>query len=140
MDGGNWKELVMAACAGDLELVRYHVKNWSAQRITGASAHRIGNASLVGGWRFAPACCAAQSVCRAARKGAPQVRITWAVQTVAIKSAHCKGHPGLRAPPRQCSITPPPPLRSTPNMLPNHSLNRTHCSMRLKARHFILGL
>jgi hypothetical protein len=23
---------------------------------------------------------------------------------------------------------------------PNHSLNRTHCGMRLKARHFILGL
>ena len=26
------------------------------------------------------------------------------------------------------------------NALPNHSLNRTHCGMRLKARHFILGL
>jgi hypothetical protein len=25
-------------------------------------------------------------------------------------------------------------------MMPNHSLNRTHCGMRLKARHFILGL
>jgi hypothetical protein len=24
--------------------------------------------------------------------------------------------------------------------MPNHSLNRTHCGMRLKARHFILGL
>ncbi len=23
---------------------------------------------------------------------------------------------------------------------PNHSLNRTHCGMRPKARHFILGL
>ena len=23
---------------------------------------------------------------------------------------------------------------------PNHSLNRTHCGMRLKPRHFILGL
>ena len=27
MDGGNWKELFLAACAGDQELVRYHVKN-----------------------------------------------------------------------------------------------------------------
>ena len=26
------------------------------------------------------------------------------------------------------------------SVLPNHSLNRTHCGMRLKARHFILGL
>lgn len=26
MDGGNWKELFNAACAGDLELVKYHVK------------------------------------------------------------------------------------------------------------------
>ena len=26
------------------------------------------------------------------------------------------------------------------NALPNNSLNRTHCGMRLKARHFILGL
>lgn len=27
MDGGNWKEMFNAACAGDLELVRYHVNN-----------------------------------------------------------------------------------------------------------------
>lgn len=27
MDGGNWKEMYMAACEGDLELVKYHVKN-----------------------------------------------------------------------------------------------------------------
>jgi hypothetical protein len=27
MDGGNWKEMFNAACEGDLELVRYHVKN-----------------------------------------------------------------------------------------------------------------
>lgn len=26
MDGGNWKEMFNAACAGDLELVKYHVK------------------------------------------------------------------------------------------------------------------
>lgn len=26
MDGGNWKEMFNAACDGDLELVRYHVK------------------------------------------------------------------------------------------------------------------
>lgn len=26
MDGGNWKEMFNAACEGDLELVRYHVK------------------------------------------------------------------------------------------------------------------
>lgn len=26
MDGGNWKELFNAACEGDLELVKYHVK------------------------------------------------------------------------------------------------------------------
>ncbi len=26
MDGGNWKEMFNAACAGDLELVQYHVK------------------------------------------------------------------------------------------------------------------
>ena len=25
-------------------------------------------------------------------------------------------------------------------LTPNHSLNRTHCGMRPKARHFILGL
>ena len=25
-------------------------------------------------------------------------------------------------------------------VMPNHSLNRTHCGMRLMARHFILGL
>ena len=25
MDGGNWKEMFLAACAGDVELVRYHV-------------------------------------------------------------------------------------------------------------------
>ena len=25
-------------------------------------------------------------------------------------------------------------------LTPNHSLNRTHCGMRLKALHFILGL
>ena len=29
---------------------------------------------------------------------------------------------------------------SRPQMRPNRSLNRTHCGMRLKARHFILGL
>ena len=27
MDGGNWKEMFNAACAGDLELVAYHVRN-----------------------------------------------------------------------------------------------------------------
>jgi hypothetical protein len=27
-----------------------------------------------------------------------------------------------------------------PELRPIHSLNRTHCGMRLKARHFILGL
>jgi ankyrin repeat protein len=27
MDGGNWKEMFNAACQGDLELVKYHVKN-----------------------------------------------------------------------------------------------------------------
>jgi len=26
MSGGNWKELFLAACEGDIELVRYHVK------------------------------------------------------------------------------------------------------------------
>ncbi|MDP1540183.1 MAG: ankyrin repeat domain-containing protein [Moraxellaceae bacterium] len=26
MDGGNWKELFNAACEGDIELVKYHVK------------------------------------------------------------------------------------------------------------------
>jgi hypothetical protein len=26
------------------------------------------------------------------------------------------------------------------NLRPNHSLNRIHCGMQLKARHFILGL
>jgi hypothetical protein len=26
------------------------------------------------------------------------------------------------------------------SVMPNHSLNRTHCGMWLKARHFILGL
>ena len=26
MDGGNWKEMFNAACTGDLELVKYHVK------------------------------------------------------------------------------------------------------------------
>jgi uncharacterized protein len=27
MEGGNWKEMFNAACEGDLELVKYHVKN-----------------------------------------------------------------------------------------------------------------
>ena len=27
MDGGNWKEMFNAACEGDLDLVKYHVKN-----------------------------------------------------------------------------------------------------------------
>lgn len=27
MDGGNWKEMFIAACDGDLELVKYHVRN-----------------------------------------------------------------------------------------------------------------
>ncbi|WP_439517856.1 ankyrin repeat domain-containing protein [Hydrogenophaga sp.] len=27
MSGGDWKELFRAACEGDIELVRYHVKN-----------------------------------------------------------------------------------------------------------------
>ncbi len=27
MDGGNWKEMFNAACDGDMELVRYHVKH-----------------------------------------------------------------------------------------------------------------
>jgi ankyrin repeat protein len=27
MDGGNWKEMFNAACEGDLELVKYHVRN-----------------------------------------------------------------------------------------------------------------
>ena len=27
MDGGNWKEMFNAACEGDIELVRYHVKH-----------------------------------------------------------------------------------------------------------------
>ena len=27
MDGGNWKEMFNAACEGDFELVKYHVKN-----------------------------------------------------------------------------------------------------------------
>ena len=27
MDGGNWKEMFNAACEGDMELVRYHVKH-----------------------------------------------------------------------------------------------------------------
>ena len=30
-------------------------------------------------------------------------------------------------------------VRSRPQMRPNRSLNRTHCGMRPKARHFILG-
>ncbi len=30
-------------------------------------------------------------------------------------------------------------LHHTNTLRPNHSLNRTHCGMRLKARHFILG-
>ena len=31
-------------------------------------------------------------------------------------------------------------LHRAKTLRPNHSLNRTHCGMRLKARHFILGL
>lgn len=26
MSGGNWKEMYLAACAGDIELVQYHVR------------------------------------------------------------------------------------------------------------------
>jgi hypothetical protein len=31
-------------------------------------------------------------------------------------------------------------LRQPADYFANHSLNRTHCGMRLKARHFILDL
>ena len=27
MDGGNWKEMFKAACSGDIELVRYHIRH-----------------------------------------------------------------------------------------------------------------
>jgi hypothetical protein len=36
----------------------------------------------------------------------------------------------------QAAIT----LTRMTKLRPNHSLNRTHCGMRLKALHFILGL
>ena len=94
---------------------------------------------LVHRWRFVPACCAALSVLQALRTSAAQgcrsVKHSGGsgrqalASTSAARLAIAAGSVFNRVMPSQGQKLPP-----------NHSLNRTHCGMRLKALHFILGL
>ena len=90
-------------------------------------------------WRFAPACCAAQSVLQALRTSAAQV--TACSTTRVLLASKAFGLNTCRAPCQRCRVSVQSGHAiSRPKPPPNHSLNRTHCGMRLKARHFILGL
>ena len=87
------------------------------------------NSKHVGRWRFAPACCAAQSVNQAARRSAPQSvpgHLRHAVQrhTVGLHRSPALPAPGIR-----CAMPPPRHFACT-SMLANPSLNRTHHGLR----------
>ena len=81
---------------------------------------------LVVGWRFAPTCCAVQSVSRRGPRSTVQfVRALRAAQT------RCASWQGLRTWPAKINNSTGPLLKcSAPKgqaVTPNHSLNRTHC-------------
>jgi hypothetical protein len=86
-------------------------------------------------WRFAPACCAAQ----------PELRRGPVLTKPAYnrRGRSLARYPRQAAPRRSCFPSSGATVgvaKSQSALQPNNSLNRTHCGMRQKARHFILGL
>ena len=96
-------------------------------------------ANLVLRSRFAPAAKPTVSSSRAAPRRS--VSIARSTQAAATNKLHGKSRSACLARQTQAVFN---QVKSLPanaaNALPNHSLNRTHCGMRLKALHFILGL
>ena len=81
---------------------------------------------------------ASQFIPRCARRS---VSINRSAQAAAHKEPHGQSSSARLARPAQAVFNRAMSLPATAaNALPNNSLNRTHCGMRLKARHFILGL
>ena len=96
-------------------------------------------AKLVRRSRFAPAAKPRVSSFRAPQRRS--VSITRSTQAAARKEPLGQSSSARLARRAQAVFNRPMSLLATAaNALPNNSLNRTHCGMRLKARHFILGL
>ena len=88
--------------------------------------------------RFAPAALPPVSSFRAAQRRS--VYITRSAQAAARKEPLGQSSSARLARRAQAVFNRPMSLLATAaNALPNNSLNRTHCGMRPKARHFILG-
>jgi len=88
--------------------------------------------------RFAPAAKPPVSSLRAAQRRS--VSITRNAQATTVKMLLCHSSSVRLARRAQAVFNRLMPLpANAANALPNHSLNRTHCGVRLKARHFILG-
>ena len=92
-----------------------------------------------GGWRFAPACCAAQSVsrrgpCRTAQRPSP----ARAARGRHRPAPYCQHPPHLPGSTRgrQSKVG----VSCAHEVQPNPALNRNRNGRRQKARHFILGL
>ena len=95
-------------------------------------------AELVRRSRFAPAAKPTVSSSRAAPWHS--VSITRSAQAAARKEPLGQSSAARLARPAQAVFNRAMSLpANAANALPNNSLNRTHCGMRLKARHFILG-
>ena len=79
--------------------------------------------------QFVSRCAKAQRLHHSQRSGGCKQRASWPIKFGApCKASTSSVQSGMSLP------------ATAANALPNNSLNRTHCGMRLKARHFILGL
>ncbi len=79
--------------------------------------------------QFISRCARAQRLHHSQRSGGCTQRASWPIKFGApCKASTSSVQSGMSL------------LATAANALPNNSLNRTHCGMRLKARHFILGL
>jgi hypothetical protein len=115
------------------------IKNIGPVAVLACSPCQLANAALSCGWLALRA-----GVLRRAVSSWVRPLLHRGTCSVSVGRMPLRSSPWAKAP-SSCAVVLPARLAiavqvgSRPQMRPNRSLNRTHCGMRPKARHFILG-
>ena len=115
------------------------IKNIGPVAVQVCSPCQLGNSALSCGWLALRA-----GVLRRAVSSWVRPLLHLGTCSVSVGRMPLRSTPWSKAP-SSCAVVLPARLAiavkvgSRPQMRPNRSLNRTHCGMRPKARHFILG-
>ena len=115
------------------------IKNFGPVAVLACSPCQLGNSALSCGWLALRA-----GVLRRAVSSWVRPLLQHQTSSVSVGRMPLRSSPWAKAS-SSCALVLPACLAiavevgSRPQMRPNRSLNRTHCGMRPKARHFILG-